>query len=737
MYADIIVDISHDKLDKTFQYKIPDAMEGILEAGMQVLIPFGGRNRLITGYVVNITDTATFDAARLKEIDSIAQGKVPIEGRMIKLAAFIRQNYGGSMNQALKTVIPVKENVRLLEKKSIRRTIGLEEAKELLDGFEKKHAVARARLMACLMEEEIMEYELVTRKLNISKSVIRYFEEKGYICTETQAYYRNPVKKQDRETKRSVLNQAQQYIVDCILEDYGKDIRRTYLIKGITGSGKTEVYLSVIEEVLAQGKQVIMLIPEISLTFQTVMRFYRRFGDVVSIMNSRLSKGERYDQFERAKKGLIQIMIGPRSALFTPFQNLGLIVIDEEHESAYKSENVPRYHALGVAEELAGMSHASVILGSATPSVDSYYKALNGEYRLFTLNERAAADAALAETTVVDLKEELKSGNRSIFSRKLKELIEDRLRKKQQTMLFINRRGYFGLISCRSCGHVMKCPHCDISLTSHNNGKLVCHYCGYTVNMVAECPECGSKYISALRGGTQMVEDAAAREFPQARVLRMDTDTTRGKDGHEKLLSAFAAGEADILVGTQMIVKGHDYANVTLVGILAADISLHAGDYRAAERTFELLTQASGRAGRGQAKGEVVIQAYDTDNFAIETAAKQDYDEFYHQEILYRTLLDYPPVSNMLLVKFSSKNEEGLIKAVNTVKITKEDVKIIGPCDAALYKADDIFNKVLYYKAEAYKKLTEIKDELEQFVRDNADFKYVSVQFDFNPMNVY
>lgn len=736
MYADIIVDISHDKLDKTFQYVIPEAMEEILEVGMRVNIPFGKGNRMITGYVVNITDIAEYDVRRLKEIDSVTDSKILIESRMIKLASFIRKNYGGSMNQALKTVIPVKESVRHREKKSIHLNITKEEAEKLLLDFEKKHAAARARLMKHLIEEEIIEYELVTGKLNISLPVIRYFEEQGYIRTEKEEYYRNPVKKQEREEIKKILNPSQKYIVDCILEDYGKDIHKTYLIKGITGSGKTEVYMAVIEEVLAQGKQVIMLIPEISLTFQTVMRFYKRFGDVVSIMNSRLSKGERYDQYERARKGLIQIMIGPRSALFTPFQNLGLIVIDEEHENAYKSENVPRYHAVGIAKELARMNNASVILGSATPSVESCYKALNGEYRLFALNERAA-DAELPRVTVVDLKEELKNGNRSIFSRKLRELMEDRLKKKQQTMLFINRRGYFGLISCRSCGHVMKCPHCDISLTSHKNGKLVCHYCGYTTDMAAKCPECGSKYISALRGGTQMVEDAIIREFPQARVLRMDTDTTRGKEGHEKVLSAFAAGEADILVGTQMIVKGHDYANVTLVGILAADISLHAGDYRAAERTFQLLTQASGRAGRGKEKGEVVIQAYDTENFAIETAAKQDYDEFYNQEILYRTLLDYPPISNMLMAKFSSKYEEKLIKAVNTVKITDDDVKIIGPCDAALYKADDIYNKVIYYKAGNYDKLTGIKDKLERFVKDNEDFRYVSLQFDFNPMNAY
>lgn len=736
MYADIIVDISHDKLDKTFQYRVPDRLLETLEVGMRVNVPFGKGNKMITGFVVHLTSEAEFDVSRMKEIDSIVDENVAVEGKMIQLAAFIRKNYGGSMNQALKTVIPVKESVRTREKKTIRLSIEKEKAKNLLEEFNRRHAVARARLMEVLLEEEVVEYSLVTTKLNIGSSVIRFFEENGYITVETEEYYRNPVKKRETDSVQLQLNAAQREIVEDILSDYKKGIRNTYLIRGVTGSGKTEVYMSVIEKVLEEGKQVIMLIPEIALTFQTVMRFYKRFGDEVSIMHSRLSKGERYDQYVRAKKGLVRIMIGPRSALFTPFENLGLIVIDEEHEGAYKSESIPKYHAVGVARELARMNHASLILGSATPSVDSYYKALNGEYRLFELKERAAG-AMLPSVYVVDLKEELKGGNRSIFSRKLKELMTDRLNRKEQIMLFINRRGYFGFISCRACGHVMKCPHCDISLTSHKNGRLVCHYCGYSEKQVTVCPKCGSRYISALRGGTQMVEEAVAREFPQARVLRMDLDTTSGKEGHEKILSAFAGEEADILVGTQMIVKGHDFPKVTLVGILAADISLHASDYRAGERTFDLLTQAAGRAGRGDVPGEVVIQAYDTENFAIETAAKQDYAEYYQQEIMYRTLLDYPPISNMLLVKFSSKYEEKLIKAVDTVKIHLENVKVIGPADAQLYKADDIYNKVIYYKAEDYQLLTKVRDMVEEFVRDNADFKAVSLQFDFNPLNSY
>lgn len=735
MYADIIVDISHDKVDRTFQFRVPDTMSQ-LEIGMRVNVPFGKGNKIITGFVVGFSEIPEIEESRIKDIESIVDEKIMLEGQMIQLASFLKRNYGGTFNQALKTVIPVKKSVKQKEKKSIRLLIDEEQATALCEEFEKKKYVAKLRFLQMLMEEEVVEYNLVTTKLNIAAQTICSFEEKGYIAIDVEEYYRNPVKIKEQEKDRKILTPAQKDIVNCIGADYTNGLRKTYLIKGVTGSGKTEVYMNIIEQVIKDGKQAIMLIPEIALTFQTVMRFYKRFGDTVSIMHSRLSEGERFDQYERARKGLINIMIGPRSALFTPFENLGLVVIDEEHEGAYKSEGIPKYHAVGVARELCRMKNAMLVLGSATPSVDSYYKALSGEYQLFTLSERAT-NAAMPKVYITDLKEELKSGNRTMFSHKLRELMKDRLEKKEQIMLFINRRGYYGFISCRACGHVMKCPHCDISLTSHRNGKLTCHYCGYTQDGVQACPECGSKYIKAMRGGTQMVEEALAQEFPLARVLRMDLDTTSGKDGHEKILTAFSAEEADILVGTQMIVKGHDFPKVTLMGILAADISLHASDYRAAERTFELLTQAAGRAGRADRPGEVVIQAYDTEHFAIQSAAKQDYEEFYNEEILYRTLLSYPPVSNMMVAKFSSKYENKLIKAVNTVAIKLEQVKVIGPSDASLYKGDDIYNKVIYYKTEDYDRLVRIKELLENFVRDNEDFKYVSLQFDFNPLNAY
>lgn len=734
MYADVIVDISHDKLDRPFTYCIPPELLKKLEVGMQVVVPFGKSGRQIKGFVTDIKEEPGLDPSRIKDIISLVDAKVRIEGRMIRLASFIRDHYGGSMSQALKTVIPVKKSVRAKEKKTVRLLADRQAAEDLLAQLRtKKNTAARIRLLEALIENGEAEYTLLTTKLSIPSQTLHAMEAKGIISIVAEKEYRNPVAGNDGERMQHILNDTQRYIARTIEEEYDQGKRATYLIHGITGSGKTEVYMELMEHVIADKKQVIFLIPEISLTFQTVMRFYRRFGSRVSVIHSRLSAGERFDQYQRAAAGEIDIIIGPRSALFTPFADLGLIVIDEEHENAYKSESVPKYHAVGVAEELCRMTNSSLVLGSATPSVDSYYKALSGEYTLFHLRERAN-EARLPATHQVDLRTELKQGNKSMFSRKLLNLMEDRLAKKEQIMLFINRRGYYGFLSCRSCGTVIKCPHCDISMTAHNNGMLMCHYCGHKEHMVKICPKCGSSYISTLRGGTQMVEDALHKMFPQARVLRMDADTTTTKDSYDKILSAFMNEEADILVGTQMIVKGHDFPNVTLVGILAADISLHASDYRAAERTFALLTQAAGRAGRGEKAGDVVIQAYDIDNFVIQIAGRQDYEEYYQQEILYRTLLDYPPVTNMLLIKLSSRNEACLDKAVSLLHIDMEGVHVIGPSNASVYKTEDTYHKVIYVKSPLYETLTKVKCNVEEFVKDKADFRYVSLQFDFNPL---
>ena len=736
MYADIIVDISHEQLDRTFQYAVPEEMEQDIDVGVLVNVPFGRGNRTITGYVIELSNEPKLDIDKIKYIDSIVPDKVKAVSRMIKLAAWLKHNYGSTMNQALKTVIPVKEKVKHKEKKSVRLVIDRHEAQSYIELFVKKNAKARLRLLQALMQEQVIDCAIVKEKLNITMQTVNTLVKLGIADIEVENIYRNPIKNTDDSEKRLTLNPEQKHVVDTFIKDYDNGNRHTYLIHGVTGSGKTLCYLDMIEHVVSHKKQVIMLIPEIALTFQTVQRFYRRFGDRVSIINSRMSKGERYDQFLRAMRGEIDIMIGPRSALFTPFSDIGLIVIDEEHESAYNSEQSPRYHAKETAIYIAKEHNASVILGSATPSVETYYHALTGEYKLFTLSRRALGNE-LPKVYVEDLREELKSGNRSILSRRLKALIEDRLNNNKQVMLFLNKRGYAGFISCRSCGHVMKCPHCDISLTFHKNGKLVCHYCGYEQPSVNLCPKCGSRYISGFRAGTQQVEEVIKKMYPAARTLRMDMDTTTGKEGHEKILSAFANHEADILVGTQMIVKGHDFPDVTLVGVLAADMSLYSGSYMAAERTFQLLTQAAGRAGRGDTPGEVVIQTYTPDNYSIKTAQAQDYNAFYEEEIAYRRLMEYPPISNMLKVSIASKNEKILDAAADYIKNNHNrfhgsEINVYDPVNAGIYKINDIYTKLIYAKAQDYEALTDFKDKIEDISKNTDIFKNVNTQFEFN-----
>ncbi len=737
LYADIIVDISHEKLDKPFQYRVPEQLRDVLEVGMCVTVPFGNGNKPIQGYVTELGERCKFDPARMKDIAGIVQKGVSVEDKMIALAGWIRRNYGSTMIQALKTVLPAKQSVKKLEHKRIERALNKEETLSLLGECERKHQKARARLLKALLEQENIPKEWVTGKLGVSTSTIRSMEEAGAVREISETGYRNPVKLEAVTDRRKALSEEQQRIVEEVMSDFDADRKETYLIHGITGSGKTEVYMQLIEEMLSRGKQAIVLIPEIALTYQTLLRFYRRFGDRVSVMNSTLSPGEKYDQCERARRGEIDIIIGPRSALFTPFPNIGLIVIDEEHENSYKSESTPRYHARETAMEVARHYGASVVLGSATPSLEAYYRAKKGEYKLFSLKERLTG-GTLPTVYTVDLRQELKEGNRSVFSRKLQELLADRLTKGEQSMLFINRRGYAGFISCRSCGHVMKCPHCDVSLSEHYGARLICHYCGYSEPKPKRCPECGSGYISGFRAGTQQIEEKLKELFPGVRTLRMDADTTKTKDSYENILSAFANEEADVLIGTQMIVKGHDFPKVTLVGVLAADLSLSVGDYRAGERTFQLLTQAVGRAGRGELPGEAVIQTYQPEHYAVVHAANQDYENFFEEEILYRELMEYPPVSHMLAVQVYSKTEDGgkelAEKLAAVVKSEGENVKVIGPAPASIGKINDIFRFVFYVKHQKYDRLVQMKDILEEKLhiwQPGAE----TVQFDFDPMN--
>lgn len=653
-YADVILNISHESVDRPFTYMIPEDLCGKLTPGTAVQVPFGNAKEAKLGYVLALRKEAP-TGFQLREILGIAEKKVGVEERLLTLAVWMHEHYGCMLNQALKTVLPVKEAVKARPRKT--GATGRGEAKN-----------------AALSRELTAEQQAVLSELRRAEA-----EKAG----------------------------------------------GSYLLFGVTGSGKTEVYMRCIEEQRRLGKQAILLLPEINLTFQTVRYLEERFGEEVAIIHSKLSKGERYRQFHRAARGEATVMVGPRSALFAPFPNLGLIIIDEEHDGAYRNDAVPRYDAREVAAKRAELAGAQLIFGSATPSVESWQRATQGEYRLLRLTKRAVSGAVPAEATVVDLRDELREGNRSVFSKALSEKILSRLSRGEQVMLFMNRRGYARFLSCRSCGEALRCPHCDVTLTLHEDGSLRCHYCGYRTVKPERCPSCGSPYLAGFGMGTQQLVEQTGRMFPAARILRLDADAVRGKDGGQSILEKFRAGKADILIGTQMIVKGHDFPNVTLVGVMAADTELYANRYTSAERCFQLLTQAAGRAGRANKRGEFVIQTYRPEHYAIQSAAAQDYERFAAAELAYRRAAGYPPVLHMLTIQLAAKDETALTRAAalfaDCLKIATalaaEAPQCIGPVNAGVYRVQDYFRKMIYMKHACYDILIQIKTAAEEAFR--------------------
>lgn len=735
LYAEVVVDISHEELDRSFSYRVPETMRESICVGSSVRVPFGKNGRLLTGWVTELKGSCDYPEESLKAISEVVTGENVVESHLVRLAAWIRESYGSTMSQALHTVLPWRKKVSSKVEKYAALTLGESEAGKILEAFEEKHQKARARVMRLLLPHGEMPCRELIEKAGVSLAVLKQMEEKGWIRLTSASVFRSVIP-DNRQEESKPLSEAQVKAVGEILEEW-QDSSRPVLLHGITGSGKTEVYMALIERILSEDRQAIVLIPEIALTYQTVERFVRRFGDVVSFLHSRLSEGEKYDQFRAARSGRIRIMVGPRSALFTPFPRLGLIIVDEEHEKSYASESMPRYHARETAIERGNIEGAHVLMGSASPSLEAFWRCENGKYRLVSLTQRFGG-SHLPESLVIDMRQELAGGNRSVLSARLKTEITKRLDCHEQVMLFLNRRGTAGYVTCRRCGHVEICPHCDVALTQHRNGKLICHYCGFEKPVMKTCPSCGSSLFGGIRIGTEAVEEFLKKEFPKAVILRMDMDTTGGKSGHEKQLKAFSRGEADILVGTQMIVKGHDFPNVTLVGALLADLSLNDQDYRSAERTFQLLLQASGRAGRGKLPGLAVIQTYEPEHYAIRAASAQDYQAFYREEIAFRRLLSYPPCGTMMAILVSSPHEGNLDTGMRYLRefIDRMDgegqLKAIGPAPQAVGKIRDRYRRVIYLRHHSRKVLEEARRRIESYLEINRGFDSFNIQFDMN-----
>jgi primosomal protein N' (replication factor Y) len=726
MIAAVLVDVKAKAVDKTFDYLVPTVYEDVIEVGQRVHVPFGPR--FVMGYVLALKDDS--DIPRLRPIKriidlvpSLTQELIDL-GHTIKrasvsplvsiyqamLPAALKAKYqriltpvpGASLADSVADLFTDTSEVVLTDDTphlgAIKRAI--EQGALQLDYRIRQRGSIRYKTLVSLSQDDAAvrgeKQQAILRHLKqygatekgallgatkASYTTLRSLLDKGIVTETEEEVYRTLQHRYDHINKQVTLLPSQQAAYERVRQHH--DRFKVFLLHGVTGSGKTELYLNVIEDVVQEGKQAILLVPEISLTPMMNARFKGRFGDNVALLHSRLSIGEKYDEWRKVRRGDVQVVVGARSAIFAPFTNLGVIIIDEEHTDSYKQDTEPRYHALDVARMRAEHYDIPLILGSATPSVDSFYRAQQGEYELLTLNERAN-DATLPMVHIEDMRTEFEAGNRSIFSRRLAKQIEDRLDKGEQTLLLLNRRGHSTFVMCRTCGEVIMCPNCDISLTYHEKGdKLKCHYCGHEEWSPAVCPSCGSPHIRYMGIGTEKVEEVVRERYPNARVIRMDADTTTTKNAHEELLYTFEH-EGDILIGTQMIAKGLDFPNVTLVGVLAADMSLHLPDYQAIEHTFQLLTHVAGRAGRHDKAGEVVIQTYNPDHYAIRHAQHHDYHAFYQTETEIRRISGYTPFVHLTQIVLSDKDVKRVLKVGQTIvlalrKELPDDVVVLGP----------------------------------------------------------
>lgn len=722
-YAAVLIINKTSSLDKLFTYKYDDSLLEI-KKGSFVNVPFGAKNKSMAGLVFEILEDSDQDF--LKEIESI-RDYMSLTEKQLEIVKIIRDKYLCTYSDAVRAIIP-----SCILNQNTQKTRGLLYIENPLEGRYNKE-IYRSIYKIAAENPGVYDKNNLSKKFNISLSSINSMIKHSFLKEKVSIVSRYD-NREFPEFKELKLNFEQQKAYDRITGSRDK----VFLIKGVTGSGKTEVYMHLVKNIIDKGKDAIILVPEISLTPQMVERFKGRFGSKITIYHSRLSDGEKQDEWQRVKNGEVKIAIGARSALFMPFNNLGLIIIDEEHEASYKSEQNPKYDSIELSKIMAGIYDAKLVLGSATPSVNSYYESKAGRISLINMDNRAYGKS-LPKVNIVDMREELRSGSRSIFSRKLKEEIEYNLKNKEQIILFINRRGFSSFVSCRSCGYVFKCDKCDVSMTYHiSDNSMTCHYCGKKQIVPKVCPKCGSKYVKYFGLGTEKVEEEIKKLYNNVKTIRMDYDTTREKNSYENIYNSFKAGKADVLIGTQMIAKGFDFRNVTLVGIIAADLSLNLPDYRSSERTYQLITQVSGRSGRGDKEGRVIVQTYTPEHYSIETAASEDYDKFYQEEIKLRFSMNYPPFSDILLINFSSKDEKEVIDNINKLyqllNRKKYDLEILGPSPSGISKIKDNYRWRIILKGQIH---NETAQEIKNLIYDN--FKQLSKSFkislDINPNN--
>ena len=743
MIAEIIINRTAKRLNRTFDYKVPIELEELIMIGSTVLVPFGKSSTLEEGYVVGIKENTTYEVKKIVKI------KHNLTEKQIELAKWMAKRYFCNISDCIKQMLTPGTKNKKAEKNVQDKTINAVYLKKDIDEIQfdiemgKIKSEKQKKILQFLKNNEgatVPEIELFT---DGSRAIVKTLEKNGYVEIIEKKIERNPLaNKKIEKTENLKLTEEQQTAYNKVALDIATNSYEQFLLYGVTGSGKTEVYLQLIGKALEQDKTAIVLVPEISLTPQMIDRFISRFNkDEIAVLHSKLSIGERYDEWNKIKEGKAKIIIGARSAIFAPTENIGIIIIDEEHDSSYKSEAIPKYDAKEIAKKIAKENNCPLVLGSATPDLVTYYKARQGKINLLELTKRAN-NSKLPEVEIVDLKMELANGNRSMLSVKLHDEIEQNLKEKRQTILFLNRRGFSTFIMCRECGYTVKCKNCNISMTYHKTeNKLKCHYCGYEENVVTICPECHSDKIRYFGTGTQKLEQEINKIFPEASTIRMDIDTVTKKNSHEEILNKFKDENIDILIGTQMVVKGHHFPNVTLVGVIAADSSLNIDDYRANERTFQILTQVAGRAGREQLDGKVVIQTYNPDNFSIICAQKQDYEMFYNTEIALREQLKYPPFCDIILIGFNSLSEKELIDASTKIynylknNLDGQEFNVLKPMPSPIDKIQNRYRWRIIIKGNMTEAANNVLNTcLRKFY--NSNYKNTRVSVDVNPNNM-